>query len=65
MRHDKKALPAERVLSPVLQRKEVDTVSTRQEMMLSYPEASVALQHEVTKRQRVEAALRESEIRFT
>ena len=65
MRHDKKALPTERVLSPVLQRTEVDTVPTQQEMMLSHPEASVALQHEVTKRQRVEAALRESEIRFT
>jgi PAS domain S-box-containing protein len=66
MRHEKKkALPAEKVPLPAPQRTEADTGPTPQEILLSHPEASAALQHEITKRQQLEATLRESEIRFT
>lgn len=64
MGHEKKkALPAERMLLPP-QRTKADTVPTQQETLLSHPETSIDLQHEITKRQQVEAILHESEIHF-
>jgi PAS domain S-box-containing protein len=64
MRHEKKikVLPAKGSPIPALQRPSV--VPTRQEGLLSHLEAGTTLQHEITKRQQAEEALRESEVRF-
>jgi PAS domain S-box-containing protein len=66
MGHEKKnTLPAEGVSIPAPQRTQADTAPTQQELLRSHSEAGVALQHEITKRQQIEAALYESEIHFT
>jgi PAS domain S-box-containing protein len=66
MRHEKKnALPAEKVPIPAPQRREVDSVATQQEMLLSRSEASVVLRSEISQRHQLEEILRESDVCFS